>query len=353
MKIVRVENLRPGMQLARSVYSADGRVLLKAGVFLKESHITRLRQLGYPAVYIGDPEEMQQISEVVSEETRLRAIRAVMESFESVKLGGTLVVENVATAVNSIVDEVIINRNVVVHLTDIRSYDTYTFGHCVNVSVLATIIGISLELNSRKLRELAMGAILHDVGKVRVPDAILLKPAPLTDAEWAEMKRHTEYGFAALRACRDLSLQIAHVAYQHHERLNGQGYPRGLKGEDIHLFARIVAVADAYDAMTADRVYRRAMPPFEALRVIRELRGSQFDPDVVDAFLQHISPYPPGCTVELDTGEIGIVVSAPSTARQQPVVRLYFDARGNRLQNQVELDLQKHPGRRIQRVLSS
>jgi HD-GYP domain-containing protein (c-di-GMP phosphodiesterase class II) len=259
------------MQLARTVYSADGRVLLSAGVVIKDSYIDRLRKLGFPAVYVGDPVEAESFKEAVRESTRRRAIAVVKESFDEVKLGSSLKIEPIAQVVNDIVDEVVSSREVILPLTDIRSHDDYTFGHSVNVCIISVMLGVALEFDDLTLRELAMGAILHDVGKVKVPEEILLKPAPLTSKEWNEMKKHTLYGFDLLRGGDGLSSRAAHVAYQHHERSNGSGYPRALAGDGIHQFARIVAVADTYDAMTSDRVYRKGITPFESLKVIKEL----------------------------------------------------------------------------------
>ncbi|NMB44882.1 MAG: HD-GYP domain-containing protein [Firmicutes bacterium] len=349
MKIVRVENLEPGMQLAKAVYSAEGTILLNAGVILKNRYISRLRALGYPAVYIGDAAEVAALPEAVSEATRQRAITIVKSSFDSVKLGGTLVIEPIARVVNSIVDEVVLARDVVVPLTDIRRHDDYTFGHCVNVCVLSVMMGIALELDDLTLRELAMGAILHDVGKIRIPDQILLKPTRLTPAEWDEMKQHTRYGFDVLRECPGLSTRAAHVAYQHHERVNGCGYPRGLADSGIHLFARIVAVADTYDAMTSDRIYRKGVSPFEALQEIKRLRSRYLDDGVVGVFLSSVVPYPPGCKVKLDTGEVGMVLKA--RGYNSLVVQVEYDALGRPLGKQTEIDINQHEGKRIARMV--
>jgi HD-GYP domain-containing protein (c-di-GMP phosphodiesterase class II) len=147
MKIVRVENLESGMQLARAVYSAEGTVLLNAGVVLKDAYIARLRDLGFPAVYIGDPKEAAALPEAVSEATRQRAITQVRESFTSIKFGGTLNLGPITEIVDTIVDEVVLSREVAIPLTDIRRHDDYTFGHCVNVCVLSVLMGVALEYN--------------------------------------------------------------------------------------------------------------------------------------------------------------------------------------------------------------
>lgn len=322
------------MQLARTVYSADGRVLLSAGVVIKESYIDRLRKLGFPAVYVGDPVEAEAFREAVRESTRRRAIAVVKRSFNEVKLGSSLQLEPIAQVVNDIVDEVVANREVILPLTDIRSHDEYTFGHSVNVCIISVMLGIALELDDLTLRDLAMGAILHDVGKVKVPEEILLKPAPLTSKEWTEMRKHTLYGFQLLRGGDGVSSRAAHVAYQHHERSDGSGYPRALAGNGIHLFAKIVAVADTYDAMTSDRIYRKGVTPFAALKVIKELaseESGQLDKHVVDTFLANVVPYPPGSKVRLNTGEVGMVVGKGANSFDSVMVEVKYDAYGRAL----------------------
>jgi HD-GYP domain-containing protein (c-di-GMP phosphodiesterase class II) len=349
VQIVRVEALKPGMQLARAVYSAEGQVLLSAGVILKDVYIHRLRALGFPAVYIGDPLAASDLTEAISETTRYRAIGVLQESFTSVKFGGTLHLEPISDVVNSMIDEMTLNRDVAVHLTDIRRHDDYTFGHSVNVCMLSLMVGMALEFDQLKLRELAMGAILHDVGKIKTPDAILLKATRLNALEWDEMKRHTRHGFDVLRAATELPARVAHVAYQHHERLNGSGYPRGLEDGGIHMFARIVAVADTYDAMTSDRVYRRGVTPCTALQVIDGLRSRQFDPEVVDAFMTSVVPYPPGCRVELGTGEVGLVVDNRESRRL--VVEIESDDTEPSAEEYREIDLMQYPDKHIVRIV--
>lgn len=349
MKIVRLDDLKPGMQLAKPVYSTEGIVLLNAGVVLKEPYIYRLRELGFPAVYVGDPKSASSVPEAISDTTRYQAMNVLQETFTSVKIAGTLNIDPIIDVVNTIIDEVTINRDVAVHLTDIRRHDDYTFGHCVNVCLLSVVMGLALGFDQLKLQELAMGAILHDVGKVMIPDSILLKATRLNAEEWDEMKRHPRHGFNVLRRCPGIPARVAHVAYQHHERANGSGYPRGLDIDGIHPFAKIVAIADTYDAMTSDRIYRTGVSPFVALETIKELRRRQFDPAVADAFLASVVPYPPGCKVELTSGEVGTIVG--SCDSNQPIVQIERDGNGQPLLAPKELSLSQHPEKQIARIV--
>jgi len=345
---IPLDKVRKGMRLARAIYSADGRVLLNSGVKLKPEYIIKLRQLGYPAVYVGTEDEDYPIPEVISERTRVEAVRCVRDLFTGEKLGeGDLT--PVLESVRSIVDEIVAEKEVMVSLSDIRSYDDYTFGHSVNVCALSVLIGSSFGLDQISLRELGVGAILHDIGKMMVPRSILLKPGKLSDDEFDIMKKHTKNGFEVLRQKYELSAKVCQVAYQHHERIDGSGYPRQLRGDQIILYARITGLADVYDAMTADRAYRPAFAPAKVLRLIRDLSGVEFDQDLVDVFFRHVAFYPLGSRVLLNTGEIGFVVDHNMNDRQ-PVVRLLYDQTGRRVEELSELDLSKENGRCIERM---
>jgi len=338
------------MCVARPIYGEDGRVLLNSGVILNESFIARLHKVGIPGVFIlTEPEEMIDIPEIISQQTRQNAIRQVKNVFDSVQVGKTFDIGPISQSVNAIVDEIITKPNILVNLTDIRTYDGYTFAHSVNVCVLSVILGVKYQLNELELHELAMGAILHDVGKIGVASEILLKNGALTESEYNEVKKHTLYGWQILRDHPDIPLLSAHIAYQHHEQPNGKGYPRGLIDEQIYLYSKIVGVADAYDAMTSARVYRPAMQPSQALRVIKQLSGIQFNPTAAEYLISCVAPYPVGSRVMLNTQEIGIVVDVNQTDRTRPVVRILFHPDGSKCENQYEIDLAKEPALSIQK----
>jgi len=337
---IRLEELKPGMVVAKPIYDQDGRVLLNRGVVLRESLIDRLKEIGCPAVYIEVPlAEGIVLPDLVKEETRARSICQVRKAFDDVQAGRPFDIEAIRDTVINIIDEVLANARILVNLTDIRTYDSYTFGHCVNVCVLSILTGHKLQLNELEMRDLAVGAILHDIGKVRIPKEILQKPGPLTEAEFDLVKKHTVHGFEILRQDYDLSILIAHIAYQHHERLQGQGYPRGLKDAQIHRYAQIVAVADSFDAMTSERVYRGAIPPVKAVATLREMSGEFFAPDVVEGLVSTIAIYPIGSWVRLTSGHIGVVVDVNNKHPNLPVVRLVLNPRGERIGTLTEVDL--------------
>src|SRR5690606_13543609 len=206
---------------------SDGTVLLQAGVTLRAKFIPRLRELGYTSIYIQEKGlEDVEIPEPVSELTRQQATRSVKEAFQAMKRTHSLDYSAISEAVRSIVDEVLQNNDVLIHLGDIRSHDDYTFGHSVNVGILCALIGRGLGYSPKQIHELAVGGLLHDVGKIFIPPQVLNKPGELTAEEMRLVREHPKTGFDILRRCHRISLLSAHMAYQHHELLDGSGYPR-------------------------------------------------------------------------------------------------------------------------------
>lgn len=352
MRYVSYEKLKTGMCIARPIFDADGRVLLNSGVIINESLIARLKDRGVPGVFIvTDPDEDVDIPEVVSQQTRQIATSQIKSVFESVQVGKTFHVAPLSQSVNDIIDEITSNSSVLVSLTDVRTFDGYTFSHSVNVCVLAIIVGLRLNLDELQLRTLAMGAILHDLGKIDVPTEILHKKGPLTVDEYEQVKKHTVFGWNILRKNPGIPLLSAHIAYQHHEQPNGRGYPRQLLDEQIYLLAKIVGVVDAYDAMTSARLYRPAMQPSQALRVIKQLREIQFNTEIADCFIETVAPYPIGSRVVLNTREIGVVVDVNPTELKRPIVRVLYDADGSKYLNYYEVDLSKEASLSVIRCL--
>lgn len=344
MRRESVEKLKSGMVVARSIYNSDGRVLLHAGIVLDNIYIERLKQMGIYSVYIKDDliDDLDlKIPELISETTRINTIKDIKQSFLNLENNRKLNIRGVKTLVDNILDELLLNHNVLVHLSDIRTFDDYTFAHSVNVCVLSIVTGITLGYHDLKLKELGLGALLHDIGKTKIDKDIISKPDDLTKEEFAEVKRHTEYGFEILRQYDEISLLSAHIAYQHHERWDGNGYPRKLAGENIHEYARIVAVADVYDALLADRPYRPSYTVNQALTVLKRMSGIYLDKDCVTALISNIAIYPIGTIVELSTGDMGVVVDNNKEFPNKPVLRIIYDKSSRRLCSPHEIDLSK------------
>jgi len=222
--------------------------------------------------------------------------------------------------VSDSVESVLKHPDAVAFMTRLRNQDEYTAEHCMNVCFLAVIFGRKLGLRKHQLINLGLCGLLHDVGKARVPDEILNKPGRLTDEEFTIMRKHAEYGQEVLSQKRDAYEEAVFVAYSHHERPDGKGYPRGLADGDISLFCKIISIVDVYDAITGDRVYARGRSSAEALRILYENRGTQFDSNLTLAFIQTIGIYPPGVVVELVDESIGIVIDSSGKYQHLPKI---------------------------------
>lgn len=352
MQRVPVNELRPGMLSARNIYNAEGNLLLAADRILTASQIRRLISQQAGSVYIhnellGEVE----IPEMIREETRIKSIRTVQRAFCQYKPDSVDQAADLENVVSAILDEVIGNHGVMLHLTDIRLYDDYTFGHSVNVCALSLMLGSALGFSEPKLRDLGMGALLHDIGKIVIPQEILNKPGKLTNPEMKVMQGHPERGFDILRRQKALSLVASHVALAHHEKMDGSGYPRGLPGDQIPDYSRVVAIADIYDAITSDRPYREAMLPHEAYDILMSLSANHLDPVILAEFFQRISIYPIGSVVELASGEYALVTAVYSGVPWRPVVKIFTDSSGILIEKPWELDLTKNLTAVLKRVL--
>lgn len=253
------------------------------------------------------------------------AKQVVDRSLSALRLSHDINTTEVKTAVRSCVKSVIKNPNAMLWLTQIKNKDDYTAEHSLRVSVMAVALGRELELLEKELEDLGVAAMLHDVGKVKIPDEVLNKEGALTDEEYVIMKGHAGFGRQLLMSKSDVPPVAVDVAYSHHEHLNGRGYPRGVTAEKIPYFAKIVSVVDAFDAITSDRVYSNARSTLEALRILYECRGQQFDEDIVRAFIRLVGIYPPGHIVELTNGEAGIILSCQRNNKLRPKVIVVRD----------------------------
>ncbi|MEW6171661.1 MAG: HD-GYP domain-containing protein [Bacillota bacterium] len=321
MRRLMVTQLVSGMKVGQNVYGKDGQIWLARGAILTRRYIEHLFNLGIPSIYvddglIGDRE----IRNVVREDTRQQAVQQVKSILldpPTSKAGVINPSPGIYRTVESIVGQVVANPGVMFNLMDIRMEDEYLFYHSANVCILSVLAGATMGFDVTQLMELGVGALLHDVGKMRVPQEIINKPGSLTEQEFNEVKKHTLYGEEMLT-----NLPSARViARSHHERLNGEGYPDKLKGIEIPVFAQITGMADVYDAMTADRVYRKAYQPHESFEMLSATGDFWFDHTVVRSFLNNIAAFPVGSVVLLTSGAIAVVLENKPGFSLYPRVR--------------------------------
>lgn len=383
-KVLSVDKLAADMRLGENIYDTDGKVLLADGIILKKPYIARIKELKVAKVKVYFDERIKQIVDetefeelpetILPEDLALEGTMSNLDSFDfdgSAIYGNNVIlnsitIENIVEqsretvkasfikfrfeeslnpelllkAITQIVERILESEDVLIHLVKIRNTDDYLFNHSVNVSVLSIVVGISMGLNREQLITLGMGAILHDIGKLMVPLHILNKPDDLTASEFDEVKKHTLWGFNIAKELKYVNEEIADVILNHHERVDGLGYPYGRKKKDISLYAKIVSVADVFDAITSDRVYRDRIDPYSAVEFIISDTEKSFDEEVVRIFLKIVGYYPIGLNVVLNNGIHGIIMKKNF---KKPTLKVLFDEDRKPVDGYYEVDLYKNP----------
>ena len=324
MRRVSVERLNEGDILGRTIYTAQGRVLLGSGVPLNISLISRLKQMGITIVYINDEQTSDIIIEdVISEANRRDATTLIELVSNSINLKKNFDEFGIKKAVNNIIEDILSQKNIVLNLMDMRSFDNQLYAHAVNVCVLSTVLGKTQGLARDKLDAMAQGALLHDIGTTKLPKDLITKRTPFTEKESELYRTHTQIGYDILREKKDLSILSAHVAFQHHEWLDASGYPRKLAGDQIHSVAQIVGISDFYDNLVNDGPGHERIAPNEACEFLMGSSGRLFNRDLVVAFLKHVAIFPTGSQVKLSNGKVGVVVRQNDGLPLRPVVRVF------------------------------
>ena len=327
MRLVNTRYVEEGSVLARPVINSSGMVLLQAGVRVTSSYIGRLISMGYDVLFIQDDRlEDVELHMSITGQTREAAYKTIENVSKYIESGNesSLMVSNIRETVQRMLNDLLFSADILGNLTEIQGYDDYTFHHSVNTTIIGLVLGLASGYSENKLLEFGMGVLMHDIGKVKVPESILNKKTPLMDEEFKEIKRHSAIGFDILRKNNDFSLLSAHIALQHHEKWDGSGYPRGLIGSEIHEYGKLVAIADVYEALTSKRVYRKAIEPNEAYEYIVSQSNKHFDPQVLEVFKRHIAVYPSGSGILLSNGQRGNVVKQNLAFPNRPLVRVFY-----------------------------
>ena len=290
--------------------------------------------LSFPHIRIGRIVTEERVSDGISGDIAAirqlysKAVTTAEAVWESAETEGEPDLPGALQAVEGLADAVTQNRTALVALTAMRNYDNYTFTHMVNVSILTMGQARALGIEGRLLREFGLSALMHDIGKVRTPKEILNKPDKLTDPEFEIMRRHTVDGAEILRRTPEMPILAPVVAFEHHLRIDGTGYPFGSKRDGLNLGTSLCGIADVYDAMRTERCYQQAFPTERILAVLKAKEGRQFDQHLVRRFVQLVGIYPPGNMVLLDSGEVGVVLSVHAPDPYRPRVRIIIDREG-------------------------
>jgi len=267
------------------------------------------------------------------------AVAAAEMAWESAASEGQPDLPSALQAVEGLADAVTQNRTALVALTAMRNYDNYTFTHMVNVSILTMGQARALGIDGRLLREFGFSALMHDIGKVRTPKEILNKPEKLTDDEFVIMRRHVVDGAEILRRTPEMPILAPVVAFEHHLRMDGSGYPFGAKRGTLNLGTMLCGISDVYDAMRSQRAYQQAFPTDRILAVLKRNDGTQFDQHLVRRFVQLLGIYPPGNLVKLTSGEVAVVTRVHAPDPHRPRVKVLFDKAGTKLDLPYERNL--------------
>ncbi|MBI5040104.1 MAG: HD-GYP domain-containing protein, partial [Gammaproteobacteria bacterium] len=254
------------------------------------------------------------------------ACERISNILDDVRCGRKLNVVAAEQAVNNMIESILRNPDAYMWLTKLKNKDSYTYAHSIDACALAITFGRHLGLPRQELEQVAVGTLLFDIGKMKLPEELLDKPGRLSEEEFALMQEHVAHSVHLMADTKGISPTSIEVAYSHHERHNGLGYPRGLTSEKTSVYGKIAAIVDCYDAITSDRPYSVAVSPHEAIRSLYEWRNVDFQEELVEQFIQCLGVYPTGTLVELNTGQVGIVLSQNRVRRLRPKVMLVLNA---------------------------
>lgn len=338
MRLVSVDMVKSNMMLAKNLYAGNC-LVMKAGDMNLYRYLSNLRNMGITYAYIEDEISKDiEIPDVISEETRCKAKDMLINTVNDFHRTNALRLTRLNDCIGDIIKDITRNSNVLVSLSDISAADEYTYIHSVSTTVYALLIGKSLNYSDKMMEWLAMGALLHDIGKVILDPKILYQKGVLSDEEFSYVKRHALCGYELLRYSSNVPTFVKDIALNHHEKLDGSGYPRGISGDKINEFSRIAAIADVYDALTTDRCYRKKWSTNKAVDFLIQNSGTQFDANLVRLFIQQIAIYPNGSLVRLSDGRLALVKEQNKNVPLRPIVRIIVDAKGEKV-SPVDLDL--------------
>ena len=339
-----LKDLRPGMVTAQSICNQNGDVVLKRGEPLTDANIDKLVEIGLPDICVTSVNTGASImppSDILAEKTRADAIHKVYGTFRALEETGELDPAVLTPTAEAILTEALDNRENLVQLTDIRMHDDYTFAHSVNVALLSAILGSLCDLTGAELITLVMGGLLHDIGKLIIPNEILTKPEQLSKRELYIVQMHPDAGRVKLGTLSaPFAPMLATIAGQHHEHMDGRGYPDHISGDQIHRFSRIVAIADVYDALTSNRVYKPAYRPHIAYKIMTKCSPGHFDERLLKLFFDNVAVYPVGTVLKTSMG-YAIVKKVEFGRTLTPTVCVFGDLAGERLDHPFDVDLSK------------
>jgi HD-GYP domain-containing protein (c-di-GMP phosphodiesterase class II) len=344
MRVVNVSSLKGDEILGRQIYDELGRVLLNIGVKLEPYYIEKIKEIGINSVYIDDDISKNVIiEESISEKTRQMSKHAVKEMIARYCREGKTDNSSVMNSVNAVIEDVLSNKNVLINVAEISASDNNIYSHSVNVCVLSTIIGTHMGYSMLKLKDIAEGALLHDIGKIKIMNDKKLLAEFKTKEEldkYIELM-HPKVGYDFLGEQHIWNASVKVVALMHHERSDGSGYPLKLQGDEINKIAKIVSVCDVFDNLLSGRDRSESKTVNEVIEYLVGMSNTYFDAEMVRKFTMNIAAFPTGSGVILSSNEKGLVVKQNNSMPMRPVIKVIYDKSGNLLLEPYEIDLLK------------
>ena len=318
-KNISIYQCKPGDILTEDIYDDCGILIVPKSTVISERVIKRLKTFTIRQLPVYQDEERLSSLEKFKRDYQ-KNLNVMKEVLSDLAAGRELVYEKVESISDSIYSKINSISNIMEFMNEVKSTDEYTYTHCINVSVYALLIAKWLKLPEEEIKNVVTTGILHDIGKSKIPISLINKKGPLLPEEFEQMKNHTRIGYKLSEHIPQLTNEIRKGILMHHEREDGKGYPYGVKGDDINLYAKIISIADVYDALTSERVYKKRITPFDTFGELKRIGFGHFDTKVLMTFLHNISGYYIGSKVKMNTGDNGEIIFIPPQSITTPIV---------------------------------
>lgn len=339
MRLLNVNELQAGMIVAKPIYDQNNRCLMNKGFELTSRSIEKIMMLDYDRLWIKDDYDF--VSEYLSDELKLKAtrcIKSVFTGYSSKKVNLDLKkVEELKEIIENVVDEVMENSKCVIQLSSLKNFDNGMYEHAVDVARISVLIGVNMDLKREQLINLCQAAMLHDIGKTKLPSKLLNKNTDYTPEELQQLRAHSRHGYQIMKDSGSFSVPAYVPLLQHHERFDGKGYPEGIKGDKINLYARIISIANVYSNMRSISSSIKAYSQSDVLEYFYADCSRQFDPEILQVFLSKVPVYEVGQIIKLSNGKKAFVIQNNVSALARPIVRILTE--DNKLGEEIDLSL--------------